>query len=365
MSSGVVCNFSLPETLVNEFIPLVRYKDPDEEDNIPEDSELKESTEEANLSELIDKSKRDFKLLELTTTSKKIKLPFLVSQGRITSDTYGHIEPKLSIEDENIKIIGEDSYTVNLDETSEIEVEIEINKDETIEFYLEFYANDDDDSSKGICGDILCGKIKIQFQKLKKVFYAISLMKETDYRSNNFKYYRKYIKVKNSAFNPTEFKQYLSEESENLAKDKSNKYGGEEIKFLALFSHGIENNIWGDTGTLINKDEISIFFDDSRIKFANDAVIFLGACNSGTGGESSFAQKFADITDSKVIGMIDDSVAVVTETTGSSSDPKMIYGPKYGDKYNGKFYEFKKGIEPKLISKEVDIIKLVDNLKSK
>lgn len=127
----------------------------------------------------------------------------------------------------------------------------------------------------------------------------------------------------------------------------------------------MEDNIFGDSGSDIDKSQIPFLFADPRIKFTNDAVIFLGACNSGTGGKSSFAQNLADSTDTKVIGMVDDGVAVVSETRGSSSNPKMIYGPKYGDKYNGKFYEFKKGEEPKLLSKEIDIIKLIDNLKSK
>ena len=60
--------------------------------------------------------------------------------------------------------------------------------------------------------------------------------------------------------------------------------------------------------------------------------------------------------------MVNDGVAVVSESKAGSTLPKMIYGPKYGDKYNGKFYKFKKGSIPILEGKEYDIIELVDKL---
>jgi len=186
----------------------------------------------------------------------------------------------------------------------------------------------------------------------------VSLMEETDYRSSNLKHYRDFIDIKNSAFGHLELGKYLSGRSELLAGN-SEEFDGEEIHFLSIFSHGYENNIFGDSSDTIEKSEIASIFSSKSISFSKSAVIFLGACNAGTGKNLSFAQKLADITGAKVIGMVDDGVAVVSETTGASSSPKMIYGPKYGDKYNGKFYEFKKGFTPVLKGKEFDIIQLV------
>lgn len=65
-------------------------------------------------------------------------------------------------------------YIVNLDNAPEIEVEIEIDKEETTEFYIEFYANDDeDDFNNGEYENILCGKFKIK--KMREGVFPVEI----------------------------------------------------------------------------------------------------------------------------------------------------------------------------------------------
>lgn len=351
------------ETNLDEFIPYIVIKNPKDIEGVEKVWEA--ATGLVKLSEHLDKDKQTLEYTELVTKAKHLKITFLVQQGSSkTWDDDGYIEPKLSVEDETIAKITS-SKNIFAKYGAEITVDIEITAKEDTEFYLDFYANDNDDYFHGEYENVYCGRVKVTHKKtenLKDVFYAISLMKETDYRSNNFKFYKKNIKVMNSSFGHLELGRYLSSESKKIADDESNNFDGENIKFLAIFSHGYQNNIFGDSDDTINKSEIKAMFSFDFINFSKDCVIFLGACNSGTGMGKSFAQKLADITNTKVVGMVDDGVAVVSETTGSSASPKMIYGPKYGNLYNAKFYEFKKGDSPKVIGKEVDIIKLVESL---
>lgn len=120
--------------------------------------------------------------------------------------------------------------------------------------------------------------------------------------------------------------------------------------FLAIFGQG-QGSIWGDGG-FIGKTELANALSNSKekgnIAFHRDAIIYMGTCNSGTDYGGSFAQELANVLEVGVIAMKNDGVA----PTGDERTPKtMTYGPKMGDKYNGKFYLFRKGNAPVLIGK--------------
>lgn len=352
-----------PGLIADEFLPKISLS------NLENTNDVKytlDETEDIQLSEYLDNGHRNNQTIVVTTSKENIELSFNVAKGqRDSDDEDGIIGARLSLEDPNIKIIDNKDFKLSYGSSFNLKLEIKVK--EKKEFYIDFYAKDDtnDEWNVGELIDVFCGRVKIfrEYINLKKIYYSISLMQETDYRSNNLNYFKNFIKVKNSAFTHLELGNYLAKQSEKLGTEE-NEYDGEEIKFLSIFSHGYENNIFGDSDDFINKEEIKTIFASESINFSDDAVIFLGACNAGTGLKNSFAQELANITDAKVIGMVNDGVAVVSESTGNSTAPKMIYGPKYGNKYNAKFYAFKKDIPPLLVSKEFDIIKLIDNLKS-
>ncbi|MCF6350191.1 MAG: hypothetical protein L3J23_04055 [Flavobacteriaceae bacterium] len=55
-------------------------------------------------------------------------------------------------------------------------------------------------------------------------------------------------------------------------------------------------------------------YGDSHSVIFKSYIMDSSACNSGTGKLNSFAQKLADVTDTKVVGMIGDGVAVVSRS---------------------------------------------------
>jgi len=345
---------------MDEFLPIIRLKNPSK--HTQEGVKLSESEEEVNLSKHLDDDKRKYKLLVITTKKNEIKATFTIKEGGSSSwDEDGIVKVQLSPDEKNVKVSPE---SFNAKYNSELELTIKVEGEEKREFYIDFYANDDkEDWNIGEYQNVLCGRVLARIIKLKKVYYAISLMNETDYRSGNLKYYKKYIKKKNDGFGSAELGNYLSTESENLANDTSSEYSGEEIRFLAIFSHGVQDTIWGD-GDSIEKSQLSSIFSSKSIHFSGDAVIFLGACNAGTGLSSSFAQELANVTGAEVIGMADDGVAPVKESGGRTSSPVMSYGPKMGKNSIGKFYKFIKGTSPTEIGQTVDIVKLLNTQKS-
>ncbi len=183
--------FTFPPLKVDEFLPVIRFDNPSK--YVVENEELTLSGEEVTLSKHLDKDKQTFKILELTTNKKTIKLPFKVNKGVsffsvFEKDDDGYVEPKLSIENDNYKIT---SALKNLKKYgSDLEVELKLNGTETTEFYLDFYANDNEDTFKGDYINVHCGRIKIihslpnawEFSK-EKIDEVIAYAKE-----NNAKY---------------------------------------------------------------------------------------------------------------------------------------------------------------------------------
>ncbi len=160
--------FSFPILDTYEFIPVVQFKKPSK--YTAEGEELIPSEERASLAKYIDDDKRNFNILHLTTSKKMIKLPFTVKKGSSASwDNDGFIEPQLSIKDANFKIISTTKILTKYN--SDIEVELSLEGSESTSFYLDFYANDNEDLFKGGIKNIFCGRVKIVFYLLSpKVF---------------------------------------------------------------------------------------------------------------------------------------------------------------------------------------------------
>ncbi len=158
---------------VDEFLPLVKIepekvKDPFKKTFEIDGDELSNTQESVTLSEHLDSDKRTFTLQQLTTNKNKLKLRFKVIKGisftsMFEQDDDGYIEPKLSIEDKNIKITSSTQLKKKYGDT--LGVEIAINSKETTEFYLDFYANDnEDDFNVGEYINVYCGKLKINYK---------------------------------------------------------------------------------------------------------------------------------------------------------------------------------------------------------
>ena len=152
--------FSFPILETYEFIPIVQFKKPSK--YVVEGEELISSDEQVSLAKYIDDDKRNLNILQLTTSKKKIKLPFRVKQGGSASwDDDGFIEPQLSIKDANFKVISTTKILTKYN--SDIEVELSLEGTESTSFYLDFYANDNEDLFKGGIKNIFCGRVKIVF----------------------------------------------------------------------------------------------------------------------------------------------------------------------------------------------------------
>src|SRR5690606_33046417 len=98
----------------------------------------------------------------LITESRKLKATFRVEKGSSKShDQDGDIEVKLSVEDREIKVVSPQQIEAQYD--TDIEVEIEVTGKEKKEFYIDFYANDDeDDLNEGEYENVYCGRVKIE-----------------------------------------------------------------------------------------------------------------------------------------------------------------------------------------------------------
>jgi hypothetical protein len=153
--------FRFPSLLEGEFIPFVEF------DRATFDSQygyLLPGTIETILCAYFDDYYQRFVPRTLDTTSRLIKLPFLIKRGcKKSIDKDGIIDIRLSIADPDVQIKG--AQSINAVYESSIEVEVEIRKSADIEFYIDFYAKDDDNDKyvKGEFKDIHCGRIMVKF----------------------------------------------------------------------------------------------------------------------------------------------------------------------------------------------------------
>ena len=151
--------FDFQPLMMDEFIPVVEF---DRGSFNNDYGYLSGDKNESTLSEYIDEKLRKIQPKIVETEVRKIKLPFSIKQGCVSSnDPDGNIETKLSISNPEIQIISGSSLTAKYGDTFEIELDIQKKAD--IEFYINFYANDDNDSNEGELKDIHCGRVKVQF----------------------------------------------------------------------------------------------------------------------------------------------------------------------------------------------------------
>lgn len=148
-------------SLLDEFLPLITFKDPL---TFPEeDGKIEETDEKEVLSQYIEAKKRTLKVKAMTSKKRKLKLPFKIEKGNSNSaDDDGLIDIKIS----NTKDVElKSTKQLNGKYNSDFEVEIEIKANDKIEFYVNFYASDNegDTWSKGEHKDVHCGQFKIIF----------------------------------------------------------------------------------------------------------------------------------------------------------------------------------------------------------
>ena len=133
---------------------------------------------------------------------------------------------------------------------------------------------------------------------------------------------------------------------------KSTNQDDKGIAFLAVFSHGSSNNIFAKGGFLKgissnDLDEIATLVETNKIKFYDNAIIYLGGCNVGTGGDIInlstnkseyvvFAQKLADLTGTIVIAANDQV------TPKKDVSEKKLYDIFYGTAKQDKFLDVPK-----------------------
>ena len=145
------------------------------------------------------------------------------------------------------------------------------------------------------------------------------------------------------------------------------------IGFLAIFSHGSPNNIFAKGGFLKgissnDLDEIATLVETNKIKFYDNAIIYLGGCNVGTAGdiinpstnESEyivFAQKLADVTGAVVIAANDQ----VIPKKSVKENEFMTYSTARSS--NTSFWMFKKGQDPISLGREVSVLELLQQVK--
>ena len=186
----------------------------------------------------------------------------------------------------------------------------------------------------------------------KRAYLAISIIKESNYRSVSLWFYRSEIQ----SINIDSQRVSLISTLENATKNNN------EISFLALFSHGSPNSIWGDGGIYIQTqdlDGLQFSISNGKTKFSKDAVIYLGGCNSGTEHKGRcFAQKLADVTGATVYALVDDSVKPIRESKGELSYPKMVYGPQHNP--GSQFNIFTPNSPSRPLGHTLDLVKLFD-----
>ncbi|PTB96007.1 hypothetical protein C9994_09320 [Marivirga lumbricoides] len=150
-----------------------------------------------------------------------------------------------------------------------------------------------------------------------------------------------------------------SVEFKSTLKNVSNQ-DSKGIGFLGVFSHGVPNKIFGKDGYQngISKNDLSQLSEavkNGDIKFAEGAVIYLGACNAGTGwgDENSFAQELSEITGASVVAAENDQVGPKDESNGN-----MVYTTANPSENEFKIYE--PGTAAVGIGPTVDVNQLIE-----
>ena len=208
----------------------------------------------------------------------------------------------------------------------------------------------------------------IEMEGLEKLL-AISMGEDVKYRPLFLKSHNQEVET----YNIKNTVNAMGVLTDILIKNTSEDDNG--IGFLAIFSHGTENNIFakGNFGNGISSNDLNLLsplIEDNSVRFYNGSIIYLGGCNTGKmgdiindAGETEYvvlAQKFADITGASVI-VADDRITPVTEKKDGSI---MKYSTAYPQQNS--FMLFQKDKAPIQLGGVVDVIdylKQIETLK--
>lgn len=146
---------------LDEFLPVVRFLKETHATQKAVHAGAKPGKEYITLSKYLDEDKRKIKVFEITSEKRDFHLHFKVEKGGSSLDNYGYIQAKLSTQNQKIKIQGKNTFNVKYD--SEFDLKIKVEENRKVDFYLDFYANDDNDFNKGEYKDLHCGRVKIIF----------------------------------------------------------------------------------------------------------------------------------------------------------------------------------------------------------
>ena len=136
------------------------------------------------------------------------------------------------------------------------------------------------------------------------------------------------------------------------------------IGFVAIWGHGVPGRIWGEnSGFSVNTSDLSQLnnaIKNGDIKFADQAVIFIGNCNSatcGTGDVRSFAAELSKITGASVIGGNAQVGMGQKPVENSTSMIFWMYNQRTDD-----FIQFKNGLEVDNLGGKLDVISIMNRV---
>ncbi|MBN1760068.1 MAG: hypothetical protein JW863_17210 [Chitinispirillaceae bacterium] len=314
--------FDFQPLMMDEFIPVVEF---DRGSFNNDFGYLSGDPNETTLSEYIDEKLRKIQPKVVETEVRKIKLPFSVQKGCDNSkDPEGIITIKLSVSDPEITIISNNSIKVKYGENFVLEIDIQKKSD--VEFYIDFYANDDNDNNVGELKDIHCGRAKVQFSYRSEIVIIVGTDAPAGSRhqhNSEDNFIRRVDRllntrtVENVVVGQNEFVYVLVSKSMSKTNiDKLNAYGNKfrnykvlthnamelvlfinslsNIRKLVYFGHGIEDGPLYEYG-VERLPEPRVF---KKTSFRNNATVYFATCNS-----KQYAEEFASILQVNTIGV--------------------------------------------------------------
>ncbi|WP_055448136.1 hypothetical protein [Lacinutrix mariniflava] len=194
---------------LDEFIPYVKLRDTKGYEIVDHDLPLEKDKNDKHVYvDLLSQTshiKKQTSIFTLPIELKKFIIPFDVEQvteDSMFQDDNGYLEVELSLEkDKFVKVEGataklklktepEFSNKLLVKLGTEIDVEIEITEEEkSIDFYLRFIANDDEDTFIGEYENLFCGCFKVEFLTFDKDVFReeeISLLIEENKKAQAF-----------------------------------------------------------------------------------------------------------------------------------------------------------------------------------
>ncbi|WP_299211629.1 T6SS effector amidase Tae4 family protein [uncultured Aquimarina sp.] len=226
----------------DEFIPFVDLSNPKDYNTANHELPLEKDKDNkyvyVDLLSQTKDSKKNKTITTLSTELKKPVLPFSVEKAGPDSyfeDDDGYIAVELSLEkDKYVKIEGATAQIKLKGDTEYgdrvltkfgdiVEVEINITAEKSIDFYLRFLANDDEDTFKGEYENLFCGCMKMETIVVKSKIYFYSstdgeFLGEIDSEFEN----NRTIIIANDKYKSFEKKKFISQnfEDERFKEDK-------------------------------------------------------------------------------------------------------------------------------------------------